>query len=90
MPEEPIEFFSPNRPAYLVETRSLGGLSGSPVFLHRYPDRPRGDLVTMGYAQAIPGRPMADRTPVVLPYALIGMVLGTPSSSQYLPVAVNI
>ena len=35
MPEEPIynEFFG-NMDAYLIELRSLGGLSGSPVFLH--------------------------------------------------------
>ena len=33
MPEKSIEFVSPKRPVYLVETRSLGGISGSPVFL---------------------------------------------------------
>jgi len=35
MPEEPIEFQeSKSVEAYLIETRSLGGLSGSPVFAH--------------------------------------------------------
>jgi hypothetical protein len=30
--EEPIDFFSPRQAAYLVETRSIGGISGSPVW----------------------------------------------------------
>jgi len=35
MPEEPINTkFSPNMSAYLIEARSFGGLSGSPVFVH--------------------------------------------------------
>jgi hypothetical protein len=82
MPEEPIEFFSPTRPAYLIETRSLGGLSGSPVFLHLYPERMRGDRVTMAWAR--PGTELRDGDEIIVPYILIGMVLGTPGSSQYL------
>jgi hypothetical protein len=78
MPEEPIEFFSPTRPAYLVETRSLGGLSGSPVFLHLFPDRQRGDLRLTGQQS-----PDGDPT-VIMPYMLIGMVLGHHMSSEYL------
>jgi hypothetical protein len=80
MPEEPIEVFSPRHAAYLIETRSLGGLSGSPVFLHLYPDRPRGDPITMGYAQG--AAPLQDGDSVVMPYVLIGMVLGA-SFGQY-------
>lgn len=40
MPEEPVynEFFG-YMDAYLIELRSLGGLSGSPVFLHFYGNR---------------------------------------------------
>jgi hypothetical protein len=33
MPEEPIETASGNMEAYLIEARSIGGLSGSPVFV---------------------------------------------------------
>src|SRR5690606_30737090 len=32
--DEPVAWGSPRRPAYLIETKSLGGTSGSPVFLH--------------------------------------------------------
>ncbi len=42
MPEEPIEIASPKRPAYLIETRSIGGISGSPVFLSLQSGRVRG------------------------------------------------
>ena len=38
LPIEPVAFGSPRRPAYLVETKSLGGTSGSPVFLHTEPN----------------------------------------------------
>jgi len=82
MPEEPIHYFSPRRPAYLIETRSLGGLSGSPVFLHLYPDRPRGDVITMGHAHAAPGARLKDGDQIIMPYVLIGMVLGA-ASGQY-------
>jgi hypothetical protein len=34
LPEEPVSPGSPKRPAYLIETRSLGGTSGAPVFLN--------------------------------------------------------
>jgi hypothetical protein len=83
MPEESYEIFSPRHRVYLIETRSLGGLSGSPVFLHLYPDRPRGDPITMGYAHATPsGGSLQDGDTVVMPYVLIGMVLGA-SFGQY-------
>jgi len=40
MPEQPIDTGNGPTPAYLIETRSIGGLSGSPVFvnlgLHRW------------------------------------------------------
>ncbi len=34
MPEEPVEHAFGSQPAYLIEARSTGGLSGSPVFFH--------------------------------------------------------
>jgi hypothetical protein len=36
---EPIAVASPKRPAFLIETRSLGGMSGSPVMFHTDPAR---------------------------------------------------
>ena len=39
LPYEPVWGASPRHPAYLIETKSLGGISGSPVFLHLLPTR---------------------------------------------------
>ena len=51
MPEEAVDFASPKQPAYLIETRSMGGTSGSPVFLnlqdHRIRRRAHGYRVGM-------------------------------------------
>jgi len=41
MAEEPIWPASPRKPAYLIEVRSLGGISGSPVFVNLAPMRRR-------------------------------------------------
>jgi hypothetical protein len=66
MPGEPIWMSSPRRPAYLVETKSLGGTSGSPVFLNLQP---------MRYTRGPIGR--IDEKMSVLPYLLIGMIQGS-------------
>lgn len=78
MPEEPIDFASPKRPAYLIETRSLGGTSGSPVFLnlqeHRIRRRTHG--YRLGVTRATPDN--QKQTPVthlILPYLLLGMFI---------------
>jgi hypothetical protein len=42
MPEEPIETGGMAMDAYLIEARSIGGLSGSPVFVHLIGPRPSG------------------------------------------------
>jgi len=42
MPEEPITSGNKLMDAYLVEARSIGGLSGSPVFVHLIGPRPGG------------------------------------------------
>ena len=44
-PEDPITLLTGQDSAYLVEVRSLGGLSGSPAFVHLLPahDETRGD-----------------------------------------------
>jgi hypothetical protein len=83
MPEEPVHFLSPRKRAYLIETRSLGGISGSPVFLHLYPEGPRGDPITMGYAHAAPDGQLQDGTRLIMPYVLIGMVLGAIGNDHY-------
>lgn len=46
MPAEPIETTRGSFPAYLVEARSIAGLSGSPVFVHMAPVRilPGGEV----------------------------------------------
>jgi len=42
MPLEPVDHASPRKPAYLIETKSLGGTSGAPVFFHTNPHRIHG------------------------------------------------
>ena len=67
-PIESIRWGSPTLPAYLIETKSLGGTSGAPVFLHLLPSLPRN---TRKFQSTQVGR--------LVPYALIGMVLGSHS-----------
>lgn len=72
MPLEPVWPYSPTRPAYLVETRSLGGISGSPLFLHTAPERLHGGPIPLGKNE---GR-------IVLPYLLVGMIISN-HAGQY-------
>jgi len=58
----------------LLETKSLGGTSGSPFFLHLYPNAGRNATVS-----AKQRRPDGGLT---LPYYLIGMIQGS-HSGQY-------
>jgi hypothetical protein len=72
MPTEPIWPYSSRRPAYLIETRSLGGISGSPVFFntsfgHLYGGPPR------------PQKPYPGSDEIVMPYLLIGMIVNSHS-----------
>jgi hypothetical protein len=69
MATTPIRVGSPTRDAYLVETRSLGGTSGAPVFFHLDPYR-------MAERQA-PTRNMNDPSLKTAPYKLIGMLIGS-------------
>ena len=71
-PLEPVRVGSPSVPAYLIETRSLGGISGAPMFLHFKPELPRD--APRFFADEPGGR--------IVPYALMGMVLGA-HSGQY-------
>jgi hypothetical protein len=78
MPEEPIDFASPKHPAYLIETRSLGGTSGSPVFLnlqeHRVRRRAHGYRV--GMTRSTPdNQEQTSITHLILPYLLLGMFI---------------
>jgi hypothetical protein len=59
---------SPRRPAFLVEVRSLGGMSGAPVFFHIDPAR-------RYRRESIPTDPETGLR--VVPYFLIGMIIGT-------------
>jgi len=75
--EEPIEFFSPKQAAYLVETRSLGGISGSPVWFdpntrHGGSGRSWGPVVTTNTQTGKSSEPT-----VIVPYRFVGMVIGT-------------
>jgi hypothetical protein len=67
MPDEPISPYSKRRPAYLVETRSLGGVSGSPMFLHTESGRLHGG--------ARPGWRTSGSDVITMPYVLIGMII---------------
>ncbi len=78
MPEEPIDFASPKQPAYLIETRSLGGTSGSPVFLnlqdHRVRRRAHGYRI--GTARATPNSgELKSIGHLILPYLLLGVFI---------------
>ena len=75
MPLEPIDFASPRHPAYLIEARSLGGLSGSPVFLNFAEPRsgrrgfgpPRKNLVASHEKR---------QPDALIPYRVLGMMIG--------------
>ncbi len=75
MPEEPVDFASPRKPAYLIETRSLGGTSGAPVFLNLQTRRiPRQEH---GYQVGITKADDYTKSTVhlILPYLLLGMII---------------
>jgi hypothetical protein len=83
MPEEPIAHGSPRRTAFLIETRSLGGASGSPIFVNLGPStkgqRPPAPAPYVNRNSDQTGHPRAS---LVMPYLLVGMVLGS-HSGQY-------
>lgn len=66
MPSEPMWGASHNKPAFLIETRSLGGTSGSPVFLHTQPEQ-RGVKKPF---------PTDSGGGLITPYYLIGIMQG--------------
>jgi hypothetical protein len=66
MPQEPVFGGSPRHPAYLIETKSLGGISGSPVFLNTVPYRRSRPI----------GMEKAGEKSLHAPYLLIGMMHG--------------
>jgi hypothetical protein len=70
MPLEPIDFGSPRHPAYLIETRSLGGISGSPVFVNLFPNAPSDRSAAIKKTHPQRGEE------TLFPYAVVGMVLG--------------
>jgi hypothetical protein len=69
MPSEPLWVLSPTPPAFLMETRSLGGMSGAPVLFHTDPYR-------MGPRQSAPTDP-GNSTLRTYPAFLIGIHIGT-------------
>jgi Trypsin-like peptidase domain len=72
-PDEPIAGVSHQNPAYLIETRSLGGTSGSPVFLHIEPAKRFAGSALLPHPSGVG---------TVAPYCLIGMMQGY-HSGQY-------
>jgi hypothetical protein len=82
LPQEPLEFFSPHRPAFLLETRSLGGISGSPVFVNYFPSHVRGRRHLQQATEINSTDPTKRREKIILPYGLLGMMLGS-HSGQY-------
>jgi hypothetical protein len=77
MPDEPVENVAPRDGAYLVEIRSLGGFSGSPVFLNldflHGPNRR-----VFGPAKIIPSDGKTrSREVMIVPYKFLGMMLGS-------------
>jgi hypothetical protein len=59
---------SPRKPAFLIETRSLGGMSGSPVMFHTEPGRTHK-------RQPMPTDPNTGLR--MAPYLLVGILVGT-------------
>jgi hypothetical protein len=82
LPEEPLEFTSPRRPAFLIETRSLGGISGSPVFINYEAHSGRGRSHVLQAAEVNADDPTKRREKIIVPYGLLGMMLGS-HSGQY-------
>jgi hypothetical protein len=74
MPEEPIDFASPRQAAYLIETRSLGGTSGSPIFLNVEPTRLRRRAAGFRVG-VINQETQQTRVHLILPYMLLGMMI---------------
>jgi len=70
MATAPVRNASPTKRAYLIETHSLGGTSGAPVFFHTHPYR-------MFARQELPLPPGNDeRRGRIVPYLLIGLLIG--------------
>jgi hypothetical protein len=75
MAEEPIAVASPKFPAYLVETRSLAGISGSPVFLNLQSNRILGRK-NFSRGVVTPSDPNSRQKPtIIFPYLLLGMAI---------------
>jgi hypothetical protein len=72
MAEEPVWGGSATRPAFLLETKSLGGISGSPFFLNTRPGRQQRNW----------GLAINKKDQVEAPYLLVGMMQGI-HSGQY-------
>jgi hypothetical protein len=66
MPQERLRYVPSERPPYLIETRSLGGASGSPVFVNLRPNDP--------VTPVVPVNPDGSAS---LPLLLIGMLLSS-------------
>lgn len=81
MPEEPVAVASPKKGAYLIETRSLGGTSGSPIFLNINRGKETERAASLRFTEIIGPRKTA-KTMTILPYFLLGMILGS-HSGQY-------
>jgi hypothetical protein len=85
LPEEPVEQASPRHAAYLIESRSLGGVSGAPVFVNLQAWRSTQPLKPIqGVKAGTPtGVPITNKDRrQTLPYVMLGMVLGA-HSGQY-------
>jgi hypothetical protein len=76
MPSEPVDNAAPRAPAYLIEIRSLGGFSGSPVFLNLQSSRHNRRLI-FGPVKIIPQDGSEEKEVVLVPYRLIGMMLAS-------------
>ncbi len=75
MLDGPLENGSPTRPTYLVETRSLGGISGSPIF---FDPNSRHGRSGMGFGPVTVTDSTTGQTSpatTIFPYRLVGMVL---------------
>jgi hypothetical protein len=75
MPDEPIDLASPRKPAYLIETRSLGGTSGAPVFLNLQSQRIARQQHAYQVGISPANDPLNYKTHLIFPYLLIGMFI---------------
>jgi hypothetical protein len=78
MPEEPVDLAFPRKPAYLIDTRSLGGTSGSPVFLNLQSSRVRRQQhgYQIGFTRTTPdSNSQASASHLIFPYLLLGMFI---------------